>query len=426
LRGALHGIPIVLKDNIDTADRLTTTSGSLALEGSIATQDAYLVERLRSAGALILAKANLSEWANFRSTHSSSGWSSRGGQTRNPYILERSPCGSSSGSAVAVAADLCAAAVGTETDGSIVCPAHMNGIVGLKPTLGLVSRAGIIPISHSQDTAGPMARTVADVAALLGAMTGVDPRDPATDASQGFLTNDYTQFLDPDGLRHARIGVARNYFGHDERVDALVESALQLMTALGAQIIDPLKVKTDGRWDLSEKEVLLYEFKADLTAYLSALPPSHRPRSLEEVIQFNEAHKERVMPIFGQERMLAAQKKGPLTQKRYLNALARSRRLAGEQGILALLSQHNLDALVAPTAGPAWPVDWVNGDHYTGPDTSSAPAVAGLPHLTVPCGYVCGLPIGLSFIAAAWHEPRLLRLGYAFEQATHHRRPPLD
>ena len=424
VRGPLHGVPIVLKDNIDTHDRMTTTAGSLALAGSIAPKDAFLVERLRVSGALILAKANLSEWANFRSKHSISGWSSRGGQTRNPYALDRNPCGSSSGSAVAVAADLCTVAIGTETDGSIVCPAHANGIVGLKPTLGLVSRAGVVPIAHSQDSPGPIARSVADIAAVLGWLTGIDPLDPATQASEGHFYNDYTQFLNPTGLKGARLGVARNYFGADARVDKQIENAIQIMKELGAEIIDPAPIVTDGRWGKSEMEVLLTEFKADLNAYLSSLPPDAPVHSLEEVIDFNETHCERVMPYFGQERMLAAQEKGQLSEKRYLNALARCRRLAGKDGIDNVLLKHNLDAIIAPTGSPAWLTDWINGDQTSGPDTSSAAAVAGYPHLTVPAGYVCGLPVGLSFIGAAWQEPRLIRLAYSFELASRTRQAP--
>jgi amidase len=424
IRGALHGIPIILKDNIDTHDRLTTTAGSLALQGSLAGQDAFLVERLRTAGALVLAKANLSEWANFRSTHSTSGWSSRGGQVKNPYALDRNPCGSSSGSAVAVAADLCSAAVGTETDGSIVCPAHTNGVVGIKPTLGLISRSGVIPIAHSQDTAGPLARTVADAAVLLGAMTGVDPRDPATSAGEGRYYTDYTQFLDPDGLKDARIGVARNYFGANPRADQLIENAIQLMQRLGAEIVDPANIESDGKWDKGELEVLLYEFKADLNAYLAGLDPAVAVHSLEELIAFNEKNKAEVMPFFGQERFLAAQKKGPLSQKRYLSALVKNHRLSRAEGIDAVLFKHNLDALVCPTGGPAWLTDWVNGDHYSGPDTSSAAAVAGYPHITVPAGYLFGLPVGVSFIGAAWQEPRLIKVACAFEQASQARQAP--
>ncbi len=424
LRGPLHGVPIVLKDNIDTHDRMVTTAGSLALEGSIAQQDAFLVEKLRQAGAILLAKANLSEWANFRSTHSSSGWSSRGGQTRNPYALDRSPCGSSSGSAVAVAADLCAGAVGTETDGSITCPASVNGIVGIKPTLGLISRSGVIPIAHSQDTAGPMARSVADAAILLGCMVGMHPLDPVTRESESRFYSDYTQFLAVDGLKDARIGVARNFFGSDARYDALVEAAITLMESLGAEIVDPADIPTAGKWDKTEIEVLLYEFKADLNAYLGGLPAEAKVHSMQEVIEFNELNKERVMPIFGQERMLQAQEKGPLTHKRYLNALAKNQRLARADGIDAVLFKYNLDALIAPTGPIAWMIDWVNGDQISGPDTTSVAAVAGYPHITVPLGYVCDLPVGLSFIGTAWQEPRIIRLAYAYEQASRKRIPP--
>jgi amidase len=427
-RGPLHGIPVIVKDNIDTADRMQTTAGSLALSGSIAAQDATLVAWLRRAGAVLLGKANLSEWANFRSTHSTSGWSSRGGQTRNPYALDRNPCGSSSGSAVAVAANLCAAAVGTETDGSIICPSHTNGIVGLKPTLGLVSRAGIVPIAHSQDTAGPMGRTVADVAALLGAMVGtgagaVDPRDPATADSEGRTRCDYTQFLDPDGLRQARIGVARGAFGFDARVDDIIEGCIRELARLGATIIDPAEIETAGQLAETEFEVLLYEFKADLNAYLGALGPDAPVHSLDEVIAFNEAHREEVMPYFGQERMLAAQGKGPLTEPDYLEALAANHRLARDEGIDATLRKHELDAIVAPSGAPACLIDWVRGDQRSSGSSSPA-AVAGYPNLTVPAGYVFGLPVGISFIAGAFQEPTLLRLGYAFEQATRVRRTP--
>jgi len=422
VRGPLHGIPILLKDNIDTADRMQTTAGSLALAGSIAPRDAFLAEQLRSAGAVLLGKTNLSEWANFRSPRSSSGWSSRGGQTRNPYALDRNPCGSSSGSGAAVAASLCAAAVGTETDGSIVCPANANSLVGIKPTLGLISRSGIIPIAHSQDTAGPMARTVADAATLLGALTGVDPRDPATAASQ---TNrhDYTTFLDPDGLRGARLGIVRNYFGFDPRVDRLMEEAIDLFRRLGATVIDPLPDPTKGSYDESEYEVLLYEFKADLNRYLQRLGSGVPVHSLEEVIAFNERHRDRVMPYFGQETMEKAATKGPLTDPTYRRALARNLRLSRRLGIDAMMGPRRLDALVAPTGGPPWLTDLVKGDHFGG-GFSSAAAVAGYPHLTVPNGSVFGLPVGISFYGRPWSEGRLIRFAYAYEQATKHRRPP--
>ncbi len=425
LRGPLHGVPVMLKDNIDTHDRMQTTSGSLALEGHYAARDAFLVERLRAAGALILGKTNLSEWANFRGSPSVSGWSSRGGLTRNPYALDRTACGSSSGSAVAVAANLCAAAVGTETDGSVICPAQTNGIVGFKPTLGLVSRSGIIPIAHSQDTAGPMARTVEDLAALLGAMTGVDARDPATLASREHALMDYRPLLDPHGLQGARIGVARNMAGSNPRILAILEGCLHILRAAGAELIDPADVEQFDKFVHSEVEVLLYEFKADLDAYLAEVGPDVEVHSLQEVVHFNEENRERVMPYFGQERMQAAAKKGPLTQKKYQNALARNLRLARQEGLQATLDTYKLDALVMPTGGPAWTIDLVNGDALNWDmESTSPPAVAGYPHLTVPAGYIFGLPVGLSFIAGAWQEPVLLRLGYAFEQASHVRVPP--
>lgn len=423
LRGALHGIPLLIKDNIDTADRMTTTSGSLALEGHIAARDAFLVERLRAAGALILGKTNLSEWANFRSTHSSSGWSSRGGLTRNPYALDRTACGSSSGSGAAVAAGMCAAAVGTETDGSIICPSHINGIAGLKPTLGLVSRAGVIPIAHSQDTAGPMARTVTDIAVLLGAMTGVDPRDPATQASEGMRFTDYTQFLDSSALKGARIGVARSYFGFDSRVDRIIDACIEAMKACGAEVIDPVKVIPEHKLSKHEIEVLLYEFKADLNAYLTEAGPEVKVRSFDDIVRFNAENRQRVMPYFGQERMLLSQRKGTLTTKKYRRALEMAKKLA-QEGIDRPLQEQRLDALLAPTGAPAWPLDLVNGDNFPGGGFSSPAAVAGYPHLTVPAGYVFGLPVGLSFFASAWQEPALIRIAYAYEQATKVRRPP--
>jgi amidase len=423
VRGPLHGIPILIKDNIDTHDCMTTTAGSLALEGSIAPRDAFLVERLRKVGAIILGKSNLSEWANFRSTHSSSGWSSRGGQTKNPYALDRSPCGSSSGSGAATAANLCAAAIGTETDGSIICPAQTNGIVGIKPTLGLISRSGIIPIAHSQDTAGPMARTVTEAAILLGALTGIDPRDPETQFSQGNALSDYTPFLEIGGLKGARIGVARNCFGDDPRVTKIIENCLSLMKHAGAELIDPANLDNEEKFTKSELAVLHYEFKADLNAYLKSTSPEGHIHSLQEIIAFNEAHKERVMPYFDQERMLAAQKKGSLSSKGYLNALVKNHRLTRDEGIDAVLKKHMLDVIVCPSGGPAWLIDLVNGDHYTG-GGSSSPAVAGYPCITVPAGYIFGLPIGITFMASAWQESTLIRLAYAFEQANAIRKPP--
>ncbi len=423
VRGPLHGIPILLKDNIDTGDRMATSAGSLALANHHAAQDGAVAANLRRAGAIILGKTNLSEWANFRSSKSSSGWSSRGGQTRNPYALDRTPCGSSSGSGVAVSANLCAAAIGTETDGSVVCPSHHAGIVGIKPTVGLVSRTGIVPISHSQDTAGPMARTVTDAAILLGALTGADERDPATAASQGRSTDDYTQFLDLDGLRGARIGVARNYFGFHPLVDAIMERAIVTLRAAGAVIVDPANIATAKQFGDDEYTVLLYEFKAGLNAYLADIDPALPVHSLAELIEFNHLHRERAMPYFGQELFVLAQEKGDLAEETYRQARSESLRLAGRGGIDATLDEYDLDALIAPTGGPAWLVDWVNGDHYGG-GSSSAAAVAGYPNITVPAGAVYGLPIGLSFIGAAWQEATLIKLAYAFEQRTQARRPP--
>jgi amidase len=423
-RSPLHGIPVLIKDNIDTADRMMTTAGSLALNGSIAPRDAVVVERLRKAGAVILGKTNLSEWANFRSSHSSSGWSGRGGQTRNPYALDRNPCGSSSGSGAAAAANLCALAVGTETDGSITCPSSVNGLVGIKPTLGLVSRSGIIPIAHSQDTAGPMARTVTDAAILLSAMAGIDANDAVTKESAGKAQPDYTKFLDSNGLRGARIGVARKFFGFNEKVDALMAQALDTMKHLGAEIIDPADIPTTGKFSEPETEVMLYEFKAGLNAYLARLGPKALVHSLQEIIDFNERNADREMPFFGQDLMVKAQATGPLTSPAYLKALKLCRELSQKQGIDAIMAQHKLDALVAPTAGPAWPIDLPNGDHSGGGDFTGPAAVAGYPHITVPAGYVFGLPIGLSFAGRAYSEPVLIRLAFAFEQATKFRKPP--
>ena len=422
-RGLLHGIPILIKDNIDTADRMHTTAGSLALADSIAARDAHVVRRLREAGAVLLGKTNLSEWANFRSTHSTSGWSGRGGLTRNPYALDRNACGSSSGTGAAIAASFAAVGVGTETDGSVVCPSSACGLVGIKPTLGLVSRTGIIPIAHSQDTAGPMARTVTDAAILLGAMTGIDSLDAITANSRAHVHADYTKFLDPNGLRGARIGVARKYFGINDHVDKLMNAALDVLKQLGATLVDPADMETTGKYDDTELEVLLYEFKADLNAYLAALPPNVRVRSLADVIRFNEEHRDREMPYFGQELLERAEKKGPLTSPEYRKALAKNHRLSRAEGIDATLKKHKLDALVAPTGGPVWCTDLVNGDHYTG-GYSSASAVAGYPHITVPAGQAFGLPVGLSFFAGAWSEPALLKFAYAFEQATKARRAP--
>jgi amidase len=423
-RGPLHGIPVLLKDNIDTADRMTTTAGSLALEGSIAPRDSHVAEQLRAAGAILLAKTNMSEWANIRSNHSSSGWSARGGQCRNPFVLDRNPCGSSSGSAAAVSANFGAVAVGTETDGSIVCPASANGVVGIKPTVGLVSRAGIIPISHTQDTAGPLCRTVADAAALLSAMAGQDPRDRATAASVSHVERDFTAFLRKDGLRGARIGVARaKFFGYSDVTDRLAQDAIEVLRREGAVVIDPADIPHAGEYDAAELEVLLYELKADLNAYLAGLPAGVRIRTLAEAIAFNERERDREMPYFGQETFVQAEAKGPLSSPGYRKALATCRRLARTEGLDVVLAKHRLDALVAPTGNPAWPTDLVNGDHFTGSSSTPA-AVAGYPSVSVPMGYAWGLPVNLSFIGRAWSEPTLIRLAYAFEQITMQRKAP--
>lgn len=423
-RGPLHGIPVLLKDNIDTADRMATSAGSLALATSIAARDSTVAGKLREAGAVILGKTNLSEWANFRSTHSSSGWSGRGGQTLNPYVLDRNPCGSSSGSGAAIAANFCSVAVGTETDGSIVCPANNCGLVGIKPTVGLVSRAGIIPIAASQDTAGPMTRTVADAAILLTAMQGADDRDGATASLRTRRREDYTTALTSGGLRGARIGVARNFFGFSDKVDGVMEEALAACKAEGAILIDPANFTTAGQFDDAEFEVLLYEFKAGINDYLAGLGPTSLIKNLGDLIAFNEREKEREMPFFGQEIFHQANEKGPLTTAAYRNALARCRRLSRRQGIDALVTKHRLDAIVAPTGGPAWTTDHLNGDHFTGGSSSPA-AVSGYPAITVPAGAVLGLPVGITFFGPAWSEHRLIRLAFGFEQATRHRRPPL-
>jgi amidase len=425
VRGPLHGIPVLVKDNVDTADRMTTTAGSLALEGSHPARDAHVAQRLRAAGAILLGKTNLSEWANFRSTHASSGWSGRGGQARNPYALDRTPSGSSSGSAVAVAAGYVPVAVGTETDGSVTSPAAACSLVGMKPTIGLVSRSGIVPIAHSQDTAGPMTRTVADLAVLLTAMAGTDPRDVATRASRVAPNTDYTRFLDANGLKGARIGVARKrYTGYSTHADAALADALAALKDRGAVIIDPADIATAGQFDDAEYEVLLYEFKADLETYLRGLPAGARARTLEDLIAFNRAHAAREMPYFGQEIFEQAAKKGPLTSPEYRKALAKCRDLSRTKGLDATFAKHALDALVAPTQGPPALIDLVNGDPGGGGSSTSPCAVAGYPAITVPMGYAFGLPLGLTFMGLAWSEPKLVTYAYAFEQATKVRTPP--
>lgn len=421
-RGPMHGIPVLIKDNIDTADKMQTTAGSLALVGSTPARDSAVVQRLREAGAVILGKTNLSEWANIRSSHSTSGWSGRGGLTRNPYALDRNPCGSSSGSGAAASANFCTIAVGTETDGSIVCPSSSNGLVGIKPTVGLVSRRGIIPISHSQDTAGPMARTVRDAAILLGVLAGTDPVDNATTDADARKQKDYTQFLDPNGLRGARIGVARKYFGFSDAVDKLMNDVIAEMKSAGAEIVDPADLESHGKFDDTELTVLLYELKANLNAYLAGRPDA-QVRTLADVIAFNDKNQGKEMPYFGQDMFLKAESKGPLTEKEYLDALASNHKLAREQGIDDVMDKHHLDALIAPTGGPAWLTDFANGDHFTG-GSSNAAAVAGYPNINVPAGFVFGLPVGISFFGRAWSEPTLIKIAYAFEQLTKVRKPP--
>jgi amidase len=422
-RGPLHGIPVLIKDNIDTADAMATTAGSLALIGAKPPSDSFMVQKLRKAGAVLLGKTNLSEWANIRSTRSSSGWSGRGGLSKNPYALDRNCSGSSSGSGAAAAANLCVMAVGTETDGSIISPSSTQCLVGIKPTVGLISRTGIIPISQTQDTAGPMARTVQDAALLLGAMTGVDPEDSATLDSKGNFQSDYTRFLDPNGLRGARIGVVRRYFGFHEGVDELMAAALEAMRKTGAAVVDPVAADALGQLEKNENLVLRYELKAGLNNYLARLGPAAPVHTLKEVIEFNEKNKDREMPYFQQEVFLQAEEKGPLTEKEYQDARANNLRLARDEGIDAMMNKHQLDALVAPSEGPAWLTDLIDGDRSLGSSTPAA-AVAGYPSITVPAGFVYGLPVGISFFGRAWSEPVLIKLAFAFEQATKHRRSP--
>ncbi len=422
-RGPMHGIPVLIKDNIDTADRMDTTAGSLALVGAKPPADAFAVQQLRRAGAVILGKTNLSEWANIRSTHSTSGWSGRGGLTKNPYALNRNCSGSSSGTGAAVSASLCTVGVGTETDGSIVSPSSLNGIVGIKPTVGLVSRTGIIPISHTQDTAGPMARTVRDAAVLLGALAGVDNEDKATLPGKGKASADYTAGLNPGALSGARIGVVRHYFGFLGSVDKVIEGALDVLKKQGAVLVDPADIPTLGKFDDSELVVLLAEFKADLKAYLDRLGPQAPIHNLKDLIDFNEKNAAKEMPYFGQELFLRAEAMGPLTDKKYTDALKKDIRMSRKEGIDAVMDKHKLDALVAPTDGPAWMTDLVLGDHFVG-GSSTAAAVAGYPSVTVPAGFIFGLPVGISFFGRAWSEAKLIGFAYAFEQATKVRKAP--
>ncbi len=423
VRGPLHGVPILLKDNIATHDRMTTTAGSLALEGSIPPEDSGVARKLREAGAVLLGKANLSEWANFRSSRSSSGWSGRGGQCRNPYVLDRNPCGSSSGSGAAASASLCGAAIGTETNGSIVCPSNANGIVGLKPTVGLVSRSRIIPISHTQDTAGPMARTVRDAALLLGVLTGADPADPATTAGAARAEAEYSQYLDPDGLRGARIGVATQYAEGHERVEELFQAALEVMRRAGATVVDIPAVDAWRQMGRPSGIVMRYEFKADLNAYLAGLGPEAPVKTLEEIIAFNEANADRELQHFQQEILLQAQELGPLSEPAYQEALAEAMRLSRDEGIDRVMEEHRLDAIVAPTGSPAWTTDLINGDRsHMG--SSSPAAISGYPNITVPMGSYLGLPVNISIWGRAWSEPEIIRIAFSFEQLTQHRRAP--
>lgn len=422
-RGPLHGIPVLIKDNIATADKMQTTAGSLALVGSKPPEDSYVAKKLREAGAVILGKTNLSEWANIRSNHSISGWSGRGGQTKNPYALDRNPCGSSSGTGAGISANFATIGIGTETDGSIVCPSSANGLAGIKPTVGLLSRSHIIPISHTQDTAGPMCRTLGDAAILLGALTGVDPFDSATAASEGRSHKDYTKFLDADGLRGARIGVLRKAFGFSPAVDRLMEAALDVMKKQGATLVDPVEFETTGKYGKTEFLGFMYELKADLNAYLAWLGPDAPVKSLKEIIEFNEKNAAREMPYFGQENFLKAEEKGPLTTPEYIEAIKKNHELTGKEGIDATMDKHKLDAIVAPTGGPAWLTDIVNGDAFSG-GSSEFPAVSGYPNINVTAGFDFGLPVGISFFGRAWSEPVLLKLAYGFEQATKFRKAP--
>ncbi|MHA1984544.1 MAG: amidase [Candidatus Hodarchaeales archaeon] len=422
IRGPLHGIPVIIKDNIEVADKMRTTAGSLALKDYFPSKDAFLVKKLREAGAVILGKANLSEWANFRSTKSTSGWSSFGGQTRNPYALDRNPCGSSSGSAVAVAANLCSVAVGTETDGSILCPSNVNSLVGIKPTVGLISRTGIIPIAHTQDTAGPMARTVTDAATLLGAMIGQDPYDVMTVKSSGKVFSDYTQFLDKNGLNKAKIGVLRNKIGIHHKVDEIFKESIEKIKNLGAIITDPVEIALAEDLGDTEYDVLLYEFKTDLNKYLESLPGEIPVHSLSELIEFNKKNQDKIMPYFKQEHLIKAEEKGDLESEEYKESLKKYMEV--KEKVDETFQKHELEALISPSGAPAWFSDLINGDHYMGIGNSQITAVIGYPAITVPAGYIHGLPIGISFIGKAFEESTLIKLAYGFEQSTKIRKAP--
>lgn len=424
LMSPLHGIPVLLKDNIETVDSIPTTAGALVLQNNITTRDATLVKQLRKAGAIILGKTNLSEWANFRSERSSSGWSAVKGQTNNPYDVSKNPCGSSSGSAVAAAAGLATLTVGTETNGSIVCPASANGVVGLKPTLGLVSRVGIIPLAHSQDTAGPITRSVSDAALMLTAMQGFDDKDSVSKAAKPHQQRDYTQHLNINGLKDKRIGVLRSATGFHSEVDKLFEQVLKDMAEAGAVIVDDLQWQPpEGFWNASY-DVLLYEFKNDLNIYLKGLPNELSNLTLEKIIEFNQRHKAASMPWFEQEILIKAQAKGGLEDQAYQDALKLIKKATQADGIDAFLKQHQLDAIIAPTGGPAWSTDLVNGDHFGG-SSSSLAAISGYPNITVPMGYVHHLPVGVSIFSGAFQEPTIIEIAYGYEQKTKHRKAPL-
>lgn len=415
VRGPLHGVPIMVKDNIDSGDKMMTTAGSLALAGVSATKDAFIIKKLREAGAVLLGKTNLSEWANFRSFRSSSGWSGRGRQTRNPYALDRNPCGSSSGSGAAVSGNMCAITIGTETNGSIVCPSSANGVVGIKPTVGLWSRSGIIPISQTQDTAGPMARSVADAAMLLGALTGIDEADGVTSESEGNALADYTEFLDENGLQGKRIGVLKGTFGYHEQVDDIFENVKEVLKSRGAEVIDDVVVAEDGAYGNTGFEVLLYEFKDGLNKYL-ATRPNAPVKSLADIVQFNKDNADKEMPYFPQGILERSENKGPLTDQEYKDAL-KTVVTVSREGIDNALAKDNLDAIIGVTGGPAWPIDVINGDHF-GTGSSTPAARSGYPNITVPAGYVHGLPVGMSIFGGKYQEPQLISIAYAFEQAT--------
>lgn len=423
VRGPLHGIPFMIKDNIDTGDDMLTTAGSLALMGNKAKADAHIVKLLREAGAVLLGKTNLSEWANFRSTRSSSGWCSRGGQAKNPYVLNRNPCGSSSGSGAGVSANLATLTIGTETNGSVVCPASTNGVVGIKPTVGLASRTGIIPISFNQDTAGPMTRTVRDAAILLGAMAGKDPKDSTMRQTGRKVFRDYTQFLKKGTLRGAKIGIARQFFGFHSEVDKLMDEAIKAMEQEGAKLTEVEVIPGMDAHQGASFEVLLYEFKDGLNKYLAATPEAVKVKTLADVIEFNKDNAPEAMPFFGQEILEMAEKKGGLDSGEYQKALQTIQDASRKNGIDKVVVKNDLDAIIAPTGGPAWTTDLVNGDHYGGGSSSPA-AWSGYPNITVPAGFVHGLPVGMSFFGTAWSEPQLLKVAYGFEQLTRHRKVP--